>query len=291
MIEHINRLDDEYIEVYKPVSPGENIMFAGDDMKKGETAIKRGRIISPLDIGALAATGKTRIEVYKRLVFYIISTGDEIIEPSRNTDYGMVRDINGYTLQALVRKSGGEVIKRTIVRDDYGLLREELEKASELADIVLISGGSSVGTRDFTPDIINSFGNRGVFVHGIAIKPGKPTIVGKVKNKAVFGLPGHPVSAVIVYKVIVEHLINHLYGINRQVQSIKAVISTNVHSSPGSRTYRMVSLNTKNGVQYADVIYGKSGMITLLSKACGYIVIDENEEGLNRGKEVEVYLL
>ncbi len=291
MIEHTNNLDESSIEVFRPVSSGENIIYEGDDIKKGEIILKRGRSINATDTGVLAAIGRMSVDVLKKLRFYIISTGDEIVEPEAEPAFGMIRDINGSTLSSLVKKAGCEVMSRVIVKDSFELLKKELQKALSISDIILISGGSSVGAKDFTPEVINSFSGRGVFVHGVAIKPGKPTIIGEIENRAVFGLPGHPVSAVIVFKVFVEHLIKHLYGISGNISVRRAVLSSNVPSSPGSMTFRMVSLSERDGILYADVNYGKSGLISLLSKSDGYLVINEHEEGLNSGEEVEIYCL
>lgn len=291
MIEHVNRIDENEIEVFKPSAGGENIICTGDDIKRGQKIYIRGKVINALDIGTLAAMGIARISVYKRLKYYIISTGDEIIEPGQKHEPGKIWDINSYTIGALIKKAGGELVNRTIVRDDPEILKKEIKKATDISDILLISGGSSVGTRDFTGEAINSFEGRGVFVHGILIKPGKPTIIGEIRNKAVFGLPGHPVSAVIIFKVFVEYLSRYLMGVKEDQMPIRAVLSSNVHSSPGSVTYKMVSIKEMNSRIYADIYYGKSGMITMLSKSCGYIVIKAHEEGLNKGEEVDVFRL
>lgn len=292
MIEHVNVIDGQTIEVNRPVAPGENIMFTGDDIKKGRKLFDRGRRLSAADIGVFAALGIDRAMVFKRPRVSIISTGDEIIGVSEKSGPGKVRDINGHTLSGLVRESGGEIIIQTIVRDDMGLLKEAVENALESSNIILISGGSSVGSRDYTKDIINSFEDTGVFVHGISMKPGKPTLIGEVKGKAVFGLPGHPVSAIMVYKVFVEYLINLIMECRTdQSPWCRALLSSNVHSSPGSTTYKMVTLSKREGRLFADISYGKSGMITLLAGSSGFIEINDETEGLYKGEEVDVYKL
>lgn len=291
MIEHINKLDDQTIEIFKPVAPGENIIYAGDDIKIDDIVYKKGKRINAQDIGTLSAMGISKVPVLKKPLFYIISTGDEIIEPDMDLSQGKIRDINGYALFSLIQKAGGEIVNRVIVRDDFESLRKEVRKALNQAEIILISGGSSVGTRDYTNKVINSFDGKGVFVHGVSIKPGKPTIIGEIENKAVFGLPGHPVSAIMVFKVFIEFLFNYIMGIKKEVYPIKAIISSNVHSSPGSITYKMVILRKEDDSLYADISYGKSGMITMMSRSHGYIIIDEAKEGLNEGEEVSVYLL
>ncbi|MDK2933954.1 MAG: molybdopterin molybdotransferase, partial [Clostridiales bacterium] len=174
---------------------------------------------------------------------------------------------------------------------NFDLLRKEVQKGIDIADIILISGGSSVGIRDFTYDVINSFKGKGVFVHGVAIKPGKPTIIGEAEGKAVFGLPGHPVSAMMVFKIFVEYFIKARMGIKEHFNMTKAIMDFNVHSSPGKETYQMVHLQEREGKFYAVPSFGKSGFITLLSKSSGYIIIKDHIEGLNKGEEVNVYFL
>ena len=204
---------------------------------------------------------------------------------------GKVRDINAYALYSLITKLGGEVVNKTIVKDNYNLLREEVEKALSTSDIVLISGGSSVGTRDYTAKVINSFNGKGIFVHGMSIKPGKPTIIGEGEGKAIFGLPGHPVSSIIVFKAVVEPFVKEKMGMIEYKPKTKAIMDFNFHSSPGKETYQMVKLKEENGVIHATPNFGKSGMITLLSNSDGYIIIKPHEEGVYKGEEREVYLL
>lgn len=291
MVENTEKLDKSTLMVYKSISFNENIILKGDDIKIGEIALKRGRRITPEAIGVLAALGISQVKVYKKPRFYIISTGDEIIDLDEKLEMGKIRDINSYALNSLIIRLGGEVVGRSIVRDDYSLLRDEVEKAIEISDIVLISGGSSVGTRDYTAKVIDSFNGKGVFVHGISIKPGKPTIVGEGEGKLIFGLPGHPVSSIIVFKAIVEHYVRQKMGIIDFIPKTKAVMDFNFPSSPGRETYQMVKLKEKDGKIYATPNFGESGMITLLADADGYIVIKTHEEGIYKGEEREVYLL
>ncbi|WP_427340720.1 molybdopterin molybdotransferase MoeA [Caloranaerobacter sp. DY30410] len=291
MIENVEIIDENTIAVLKPITPGENIIRAGDDIKKGSVVLKRGKRLEPQDIGVLAAIGLKNVKVYRKPKFYIISTGDELIDLDEKLDFGKIRDINGYSLSALVQQIGGEVVKRVIVRDDFNLLKKELEKAIELSDIILISGGSSVGNRDYTCQLINSFQGEGVFIHGVSIKPGKPTIVGEVCGKIVFGLPGHPVSSIIIFKVFVEYLVRKIMGMPYEINKTKAVMDFNIHSFPGRETYQMVTLEERQGKIFAKPNYGKSGMITLLSNSNGYVIIKSDEEGLNKGDERDVYFL
>lgn len=291
MIEYTEKLDEENLMVYKPISFNENIILKGDDIKLGQIALKKGRKINPEVVGVLAALGISKVKVYKRPNFYIISTGDEIIDLDEKLELGKIRDINSYALHSSIVKLGGETVGKAIVKDDYKLLRQEVEKGISISDIALISGGSSVGTRDYTGKVINSFNGKGVFVHGISIKPGKPTILGEGKGKLIVGLPGHPVSSIVVFKTIVEDYIYKKMGIIDYKLKTKAIMDFNFPSSSGRETYQMVKLDEKDGKFYATPSFGKSGMITLLSNSDGYIIIKTYEEGIYKGEEREVYLL
>lgn len=290
MIEYIEKLDENSLMVYKPISFGENIIFKGDDIKTGELVLKKGRRIFPEVIGVLAALGISRIEVYKKPRFYIISTGDEIIDLEQELEIGKIRDINSYTLYSLILNLGGEVVGKNIIEDDYVLLKKEVEKALNISDIILISGGSSVGTKDYTNKVINSFNGEGVFVHGISIKPGKPTILGEGEGKLLVGLPGHPVSSIIVFKIIIEDYIRSKMDLIDFVSKTKAIMDFNFPSSSGRETYQMVKLEERDGKTYGVPSFGKSGMISLLSDSDGYIVIESYEEGVYKGEERDVYL-
>lgn len=290
MIEHIDKLDDNTIFVFKPITVGENMIYKGDDIKSGEAVLNKNKVLNGLDIGSLAAMGISNVKVYKRPKFSIISTGDEIIDLDEELEMGKIRDINGYALDSLVKSLGGEVVLRKIVKDDFHLLQSNMSEALDISDIILISGGSSVGARDYTCDVINSFKGEGVFVHGVSIKPGKPTIMGEGNGKMIFGLPGHPVSSIVVFKVFVEDIVRRLMGIKENKNTRRAIIDYNFHSNPGKETYQMVILEEREDGLVATPNFGKSGMITLLSKSSGYIVIGEDEEGVNKGEEREVYL-
>lgn len=291
MIENTEKLDKNTLLIYKPISQGENIIYKGDDIHKGDLAIEKGREINPEVIGVLAALGISKVKVYKKPKFYIISTGDEIIDMDEKLTLGKIRDINAYALQGLIEELGGETVGKAIVKDDYQSLRSEVDKAIDISDIVLISGGSSVGARDYTHKVIDSLQGKGVFVHGVSIKPGKPTIMGEGRGKLIFGLPGHPVSSIIVFKAFVEWFINEKLGINKIKPRINAIMDFNFPSSPGKTTYQMIRLIEKSGRYHAVPSFGKSGMISLLTQSQGYIILEAKEEGIYKGETREVYLL
>lgn len=291
MIENTEIMDEDTLLIYKPISQGENIIYKGDDIKKGDLALEKGRKINTEVLGVLAALGICKVCVYSKPKFYIISTGDEIIGIEEELTLGKIRDINSYTLSSLIHNIGGLVVGKRIVKDDYELLQNEVKKALGLSDIVLLSGGSSVGTKDYTKKVIDSFNGKGVLLHGLAIKPGKPTIVGEANGKLVFGLPGHAVSSIIIFKVLIEDFIRKRFGNNEIIPRVNAIIDHNFASNSGKETYQMVKLKQENGKFHATPSFGKSGMISLLSKSQGYIIIGAYEEGINKGEEREVYLL
>lgn len=278
MIEYSQKLGNEtFIE--RGVAPGENIIYKGEDIKSGDLLVPKNANLTPEKIGSLAAAGKINIEVYKKLNFSIISTGDEIISNDEDISKGQVRDINTYTLASAIKSFGGHIESLSVARDTLKEITDSIANALKLSDIVILSGGSSVGTKDFTIKAIEKLGGN-VLVHGISLKPGKPTILATINNKLVVGLPGHPVSALIVFRALFEEILTM-----RKPTSTKLAIGKNVHSTPGRTTYQAVSIEGETVLP----IYGKSGVISLLSKADGYIVIPSYIEGISSGEVVEVF--
>ena len=300
MIEFIEKLDDITIAVYKPSAPNTGLMNQGDDFRKDMRLYTNGHRVTVKDIGMLAAVGKVELEVYKRPKISIISTGDEIVDISIIPELGQIRDINSYTIAAFIDDTGGVVNSISIVDDVYEVLKEEVSKVLKESDIVLISGGSSAGNKDMTADIINAIGEPGVITHGIAMKPGKPTIVGVIDKALVVGLPGHPMAAIIAYHVIVKYFIKKYYFNNEeQPFMVSARISENIHAGEGRETYQLVTIKKelRNGdhdlkVQgtgwIAEPIYAKSGSISQLMLADGYVRITALSEGINANSQVEV---
>lgn len=292
MIEHIENLDENTIAVYRSVAPGEGMIFQGEDIKEKDLLLKKGKKLTAHDIGALAAMGLNNIRVFKKPRVAIISTGDEIVPPREKIEMGQIRDINTYSLGAQIENLGGQVTQRLLLKDSYQVIKENLESIIADNDIVLISGGSSVGIKDVTAQVIDDLGEPGVFVHGVAVKPGKPTIIGKIGNTAVFGLPGHPVSAMLICRVFVGYLLKEMLCMDRMDEIYQeAITHENIHSAPGKETYQMVELQEKDGKIYAQPVYGKSGAISTLTRSDGFIKIQENTEGINKGDKVLVTLL
>jgi molybdopterin molybdotransferase len=295
MFEHTNVIDEGLIEVLRPVAKKENTVQADEDCKKGDIVLQRGDKIRPQDIGMLAGIGMTKIWVYEKPVVSLITTGDEIVSPSQPLSPGQVRDINSYSLAGLVTTDGGVPIKKGLVNDSYEDLKRVVEDSLKETDIVVITGGSSVGTRDVTESVINSFGKPGVLFHGVSIKPGKPIIAGMVNEKPVFGLPGHPGAVIVCFELFVKPVLKRISGehekFSRQLRkTIKAKITKNIASSTGREDYIRVQLIERDGELWAVPLLGKSGLITTLVRADGTFVIPLRKTGIEQGTEVEVEL-
>lgn len=290
MIEYTEAFSDGTICIHSPVAPKENTLQVGEDIQKGQVIFKKGHKLRPQDLGVLSGMGFTKINVYSKPKVSIISTGDEIVAPDEEAGPGQIKDMNSYSLASAVINDGCQVVAMAVVKDDFQLLKNKLKDFIEISDIVLLSGGSSMGNKDITKDVINDLGDPGVFIHGLAVKPGKPTIIGKVNKTAIFGLPGQPVSALVIYQTLVRYLIKHLYGDNSLIPYIQGKMSVNIASAPGREHYVMVDIARENGEDIVIPVHGKSGLLTMMTKSVGYIKIDTNKEGLVKGETVKVYL-
>jgi molybdopterin molybdotransferase len=291
MIEHTEAIDDTTIEVYRSVAPGQNMIAIGEDIKKQARVIKQGQTIRPQETGLLAALGKQTVAVYQKPVIGIISTGDEIIPVNETPSRGQIRDINTYTLSGLIDQAGAIAVAHGIIRDNFEKLFEKCKSALDRCHMILISGGSSVGARDFTVEVFSALPDAEILVHGISISPGKPTILAKVQNKAFWGMPGHVVSAMIVFARVVKPFIEHISGKSdgkREALRLQAKLSRNVASTQGRVDFIRVQLRLDGTQLWADPVLGKSGLISTMVKADGLIEIDINTEGLDKGAEVEV---
>jgi molybdopterin molybdotransferase len=291
MIEHTEVIDKTTIEVYRSVAPGQNMIAIGEDIKKKTCVIKQGQMIRPQEAGLLAALGKQKIAVYQKPVIGIISTGDEVVPVNETPGRGQIRDINTYTLSGLIEQAGGKAVSYGIIRDSFENLFEKCQRALEQSHMVLISGGSSVGARDFTVEVFSALPDAEILVHGISISPGKPTILARVQNKAFWGIPGHVVSAMIVFSRVVRPFIEHISGKSEGKQKelrLQARLSRNVASAQGRVEFIRVQLRLDGDRLWADPVLGKSGLISTMVRADGLIEIDINTEGLEKGTVVEV---
>ena len=292
MVEHTEAVGAEGIEAYRPVGPGENVIYADEDIRAGTEVYPANYLLRPQDIGYLAAMGELRLNVFAPLRVGIVSTGDEIVPVSVKPVPGQVRDVNSYSLYGQVLLWGGEPVLYGVVKDDTALLSETLIQACEETELVLVSGGSSVGARDHTAEIINRMGTPGLVFHGLAVKPGKPTLGGVVGRKPVFGLPGHPAAALIAFDLMVAPLLK--FGGYHQIQPgalpVRALISRSLASAPGREEYFRVRLRRRQGALWADPVLGKSGLLKPMVEADGLIRVPLASEGIAAETEVDVVL-
>jgi molybdopterin molybdotransferase len=295
MFEYTNRVDDEMVEIMKSVSPNENVILADEDVEKGEAVLLSGHRLRPQDIGALAGLGIIEVEVISKPVVAIIGTGDEIVPPDKPLSVGQVRDINSYNLSGLIQNCNALPVKKGIIKDEYDKLKKAVEEAVAGSDMVLITGGSSVGTKDYSSRVIDELGDPGVLFHGVTIKPGKPLIGGIVDGVPVFGLPGHPAAITVSFETFVEPLLIKMSGekgspLIPSRRSLRAIFSRNLSSSIGREEHIRVSLEERDNALWAVPILGKSALIRTLVKADGIVVIPMNTNGIYEGEEVEVRL-
>jgi molybdenum cofactor synthesis domain-containing protein len=292
MIEDTEREDSE-LHVFSPVTPNENIMKRGSDIKMGESVLKKGQLLGSSEIGVLAALGLTKVKVSKVPMVAVLSTGGEVTEPGKPLPPGKIYDINAYSISTAVVESGGKPVYFGVVTDDKEALSKALHAALASADMVITSGGVSVGPRDYTPQIVDSLGKPGIVVYGIAVKPGKPTTVGFVGDKPVFSLPGHPTSALLIFYLLARPLIQQLAG--RPVaamKTVRAAAGSRMFSAKGRRTFVMVRLMFDKSCRLIaePVESGASGAITTLAKADGFVEIPENEQFVDADEDVAVFL-
>jgi molybdopterin molybdotransferase len=311
MVEYTEHLDDNTIAVYKPAAPNSGIMNRGDDFRQGQLLFRRGHRITVKDVGMLAAIGKARVSVFKKPRVSVLSTGDEIVDITEIPKPGEVRDINSHTIAAFAEATGAEIGTVEKVPDVDHRLKSALEAALAESDIVLLSGGSSAGNKDMTAETIDAMGRPGVVTHGVAMKPGKPTIIGIIetkttegllRNKLVVGLPGHPMAAIVAYDVIVNDFMRR-YCFSNEEEPIRltARITENIHAGEGRETYQLVSLkrpaagrHDETGAEpewIAEPIHAKSGSISQLMMADGYVKISSLSEGVKVNSSVEVTLI
>ena len=287
MLEYVEDYGDGTVGILKPGAPGMNLIFRGDDLRPGRLLLRAGRRLRAQDIGALAAAGKTAVPVRPRLRVGVISTGDELVPADRKPGPGQMRNVNGPMLSALLRDFGAEPVDYGIVADDEALLREKTAEAAAACDAVILSGGSSAGIKDAACRIVESLGE--LLLHGIAIKPGKPTILGRTGSKPLIGLPGHPAAAFFVAKLFVLPLLARLEGRELKRYPLRAALSESLSANHGRMQINACRLEEKNGRLAAEPIRSKSGLITQLAGADGWLVIGRDCEGLPEGAEAEVY--
>ena len=282
MLEFTENLGGDQFAFYRPVAPGANLILRGEDLQQGEAILKSGKKLGVADIGTLAALGKTEVPVFSRPVVGIISTGDELVPPGKSLQPGQIRDVNSDMLKAAVEQHNGIAINKGIVKDNYEALREACKELISDVDVLLVSGGTSVGEKDNMPRIMAELGE--MFIHGLAVKPGKPTIIGEIEGKAVFGLPGNPVAAFFIFDSLVKPLLLAMQGGKAQIEQVEARLTRAVSSNHGREEFILVRLEGSE----AEPVPSKSGLISTVSRANAYFIIPRDQEGLPKGALVQV---
>lgn len=288
MAEYSETYGNHKLLCYKPVNDGEHVIQVGEDIRKTECILRKGQKICARHIGTLASLGISEVSVYTMPDIAIISTGDELVDLTQKRLASQIYDVNSYALAAIAKEYGLHVTQRLCIKDDKELLYQAVAQASAVNDIVILSGGSSKGSKDFTEEILAELtGN--VFTHGIAVKPGKPTILAFDKNRQTImaGLPGHPLAAVLIFKLIIGNWLYERLNLSGK-QRCTAVLCENIPSNHGRESCQLIKLiDTDDGLS-ALPLYTKSGNISYLSRADGYVMIPRNREGLNKGEKVTV---
>ncbi|HEY7317061.1 MAG TPA: gephyrin-like molybdotransferase Glp [Candidatus Binatia bacterium] len=295
MVEYTDETAGGLVEIHRGVSPWQNVIQIGDDIKKGELIFRRGRRLRAHDLGALTGVGISVVPVYLRPRIGLISTGDEIVDADTDPLPGQVRNINQHSLAGLIEGCGGELRDWGVIRDDKDQLIRAIGEALAWSDLVLLSGGSSMGAKDIALEAILSFPDAEFIFHGISVSPGKPTIFAKARGKPIVGLPGYPVSALVIFDLFAAPLIRKLGGeaeaaVTEFAKTLRARLKTNVASQVGREDYVRVILERDSERWVATPLPSKSGAIFTLVKADGMVRIDLNQDGLEKGEEVEVML-
>ncbi len=294
MVEYTHMMDEQTIEIFRPVAPGENTIRAGEDFEPDAEILPQQRPLRPQDLGVLSGLGKTALSVHKQPRVGIISTGDELIPPDQPLAPGKIRDINSTTLAALVTEAGAIAKCYGIIEDNLQTMLTVCEAALHENDMLLLSGGSSVGRRDFTLQVLEGLTGSELLAHGVAIRPGKPTLLAACGNKAVFGLPGHVASAMVVFYLFVRPLLRQFSGLgpSHGLQQITGISGQQIPSTIGREEFVRVSLQPAQDdtPPLAMPIYGKSGLINPLVQADGLLVIGRDVEGLDQGVPAQILL-
>lgn len=294
MLEDTQLLKTGEIEIYKPVAAGDNLIEIGEDIKKGSVVIPSGTRLRPAEIGGLMALGITEVEIVKPPLIGVISSGDEVIPPDRKPRLGQVRDINSHTLGTLIEEFGARIVHYGIIPDNRNTLHGVMTRALGECDHLIVTAGSSASARDLTAEVMNELGNPGVIVHGLQIKPGKPTILALAERKLMIGLPGNPVSALVIAQVMIKPILAYLMGLDnpRPRPVVEAEITVNLASQAGREDWIPVRLiEVSPGTWQAEPVFGRSNLIFVLARADGLVRIPPAVTGLEAGETVSVQLM
>jgi molybdopterin molybdotransferase len=289
MVEHTQEAMAGTIEVVRPAAPGDGLVRADEDAAEGTELVPAGRALRAQDLGLLAGAGVTDVRAHARPRVAIVSTGDEVVDPATaKLGAGQVRDASAVALAALVRDAGGDSDPRGIVRDDHDALAAVLREAMQSSDVVVVSAGSSVGARDETAAVVAGLGKPGIWAHGIAVRPGKPTLLADCGGVPIVGLPGNPRSALVVFRLLGMPIVRLVGGVTRPPAeaSTRARLERDVPSTAGRLD--IVQVTVRDGI--ASPLFGASALLSILSAADGYIVVADEATGLQAGTEVDVTL-
>jgi len=291
MLEHTRKVDDG-IEVLIAVTPGENVSKRGEDIRRGEVAVEAGVRLLPQHLGLLAGLGITHINVARKPKVALLSTGNELVELGQKPKPNQIINVNQLILSAMCKQLGAEPINLGIVKDNLDEISDKIVEGLKLADVVVTTGGTSVGHADLVPIAVNKLGSPGVIVHGIAMRPAMPTALAIVQGKPVFILSGYPVAAMFGFEVFVRPTVLKFLGIKNESRPVlKAKLTRRVASALGRRVYLRVYVFRREGEFFAEPIQTKgSGVLTTMTKANGYVVIPEDRGGLEEGETVVVHL-
>lgn len=278
---------------FRQVAPGENVIHRGEDLKICEPALDKGHFLRAPELGLLASLGITEVAVHRQPLIGFLSSGDELVNyHTAKLEPGKIRDSNAPALLYLAAQLGASAEYGGILPDQYAVFLKESQLMLSKVDFLVFTGGSSVGSRDYTARTLQTLGQPGLLVEGIAIHPGKPTLLADCGGKPVLGLPGHPVSALNIFAVFGKAIIDRLSGriLKRQQSTVKAVLSRNIASRSGRTDYVRVRLEEEEGVNKAYPVFGRSGMLRTLAEADGMLLVEAGKEGLSAGELVEVFL-
>jgi molybdopterin molybdotransferase len=291
-IEVTQKSHDREVEILKAVAPGENVLQAGDDVQAGDEVLPAGHWLRPQDLGGLAALGLTPVTVARRPRVALLATGDEVVPPEQAPRIGQVRDVNSYAIGGLVTQAGGVPLRGGIIPDNFAALKLAAQTALAEADVLVLSAGSSVSVRDITVDVVVELGQPGVLVHGVSIKPGKPTLLAVANGKPVIGLPGNPVSAMVSAWLFLVPTLRRLLGsVNPPPAAmVRARLTHNLASQAGRVDFVPVRLVWREGEQWAEPVFGKSNQIFILVQGQGLVTIPRDANGLSAGETVDVKL-
>lgn len=291
-IEVTQKSHEREVEILKSVAPGENVLQAGDDVQAGAEVLPAGHWLRPQDLGGLAALGLTPVKVARRPRVVLLSTGDEVVPPEQAPRIGQVRDVNSYSIGGLVAQAGGVPLLGGIIADNFAALKAAAQAAQAEADMLVISAGSSVSVRDITVDVVTELGRPGVLVHGVSIKPGKPTLLAVADGKPIIGLPGNPVSAMISARLFLVPAIRRLLGCPNPPPAavVPARLTHNLPSQAGRVDFVPVRLAWQGGQRLAEPVFGKSNQIFILVQGQGLVMVPRDANGLSAGDEVDVTL-